>query len=136
MKEWIVRFLGWLTAPSEPERLAGASRPRSSKWGKVRDDFVSKNPECAACGQSEDLQVHHCVPFSVRPDLELDLGNLLVLCEAKSHNCHFIFGHYLHWSRYNPNVREDAAKYRKGLEEARNRLTPCKPMLQPSYRTA
>ena len=54
---------------------------RSSKWPKVRKDYLKLNPECAACGGKTSLNVHHILPYHIRPDLELEPSNLLTLCE-------------------------------------------------------
>jgi hypothetical protein len=84
---------------------------RSSGWQKVRDDFVNKNPTCAACGGRSLLNVHHVKPFHEHPELELDESNLIVLCEgSRGVNCHFAFGHSFNWKAWQPDVREMAAK--------------------------
>ncbi len=102
-----------LETPQSDKTLA----PRSSKWKTVRDAFVEKHPACEACGATEGINVHHVLPFHDRPDLELDSGNLISLCREH----HWIIGHdpdgpwgpqRPNWSLSNPNVREDAAKWR------------------------
>lgn len=84
---------------------------RSSKWDDVRDEFVRQHPACEACGSKENLNVHHVISFSERPDLELDTSNLITLCREH----HFLIGHdpdgpwgpiKPDWKRTNPNVRE------------------------------
>ena len=84
---------------------------RSSKWPAVRNYFVKLHPACEACGSKDSLNVHHIIPFHERPDLELDLTNLITLC--RDH--HFSLGHFRNWSKSNPNVRRDAARLRKTL---------------------
>jgi 5-methylcytosine-specific restriction protein A len=84
---------------------------RSSKWPAVRNYFVKLHPACEACGTTESLNVHHIIPFHERPELELDLANLITLC--RDH--HFSLGHFRNWSKYNPNVRRDAAKLKRNL---------------------
>jgi 5-methylcytosine-specific restriction protein A len=83
---------------------------RSSGWKEVRDDFLRKNPTCAACGETENLQVHHIVPFHLKPELELIETNLITLCMNKN-ECHLEIGHGDSWKCYNPNVKEDAEKH-------------------------
>lgn len=87
---------------------------RSSKWPKVRDQFVALHPKCEACGSVLSLNVHHVKPFATNPDLELDPRNLITLC--RDH--HFRVGHdpdgpwdpqRPSWSKANPRVREDCA---------------------------
>ncbi len=95
------------------ERLAGKARPgtrRSSKWRRVRDEFL-KGKRCAACGGRRSLVAHHIIPFHLAPDLELDTTNLLPLCEAKRYgiNCHLLLGHVGNWRRANPFVEAEAA---------------------------
>ena len=81
---------------------------RSPKWDDVRDDFVEKHPSCAACGGKKKLQVHHIEPFHLKPERELDVENLIVLCEDKT-RCHLKIGHHGSWRKINPNVIKDAA---------------------------
>ncbi len=84
--------------------------PRSVHWEKTRHDFAVLHPTCAACGGSKLIQIHHCLPFHLRPDLELDFGNLITLCEDPSRWCHYRIGHAWDWKAYNPFCRTDAAE--------------------------
>ena len=61
-----------------------------------------------ACGRRKSLEVHHVVPVSEDPAMELDPENLVTLCGDP---CHLVFGHLLSWKNSNPHVRDDAAKY-------------------------
>ena len=89
---------------------------RSPKWDNVRDDFVEKHPTCAACGGKKKLQVHHIEPFHLKPEKELDVNNLIVLCEDKK-RCHLKIGHHGSWKDFNPNVIEDAANALKSTKK-------------------
>lgn len=93
--------------------------PRSPKWATVRANWLKTHPECAACGQRDDLNVHHVKPFSFDPSLELDPNNLITLCtDGIGHtNCHLMIGHGGYFAAYNPNVREDAARFRRMISE-------------------
>lgn len=94
--------------------------PRSSDWVQVRSDFVRKHPRCEACGSTNNLNVHHIIPFHERPDLELVDDNLITLCREH----HFRIGHdpdgrgprKPSWSLSNPNVRSDAANMRRAKQ--------------------
>jgi len=84
---------------------------RSSKWRKVRKKYLKKFPRCAVCGESKKLELHHILPYHLAPDLELDPRNFITLCSAGKYgikNCHSLFGHRGRWTKFNPNVREDA----------------------------
>jgi 5-methylcytosine-specific restriction endonuclease McrA len=96
---------------------------RSGHWPKVRADFLVDHPTCAACGTTEQLQVHHVVPFH-RDGAELDPKNLIVLCQK--HGCHFIIGHAYNFKGWNSHVREDAALMlkRKLQSDENARLDP------------
>lgn len=48
---------------------------RSPEWPHVREEFLKACPACAACGGTEDLNVHHIQPFHLHPELELDPAN-------------------------------------------------------------
>lgn len=88
---------------------------RSPHWGAVRDQVVKEVGQCAACGTKKRLEAHHVIPFDLAPEKELDRFNLIVLCRDD----HFTFGHFKSWTRWNPNVRHDAAIYRNGLDKAK-----------------
>ncbi len=97
----------WLSA------LRGFGAPRSGRWRSVRAEHLKSNPACAACGRKKDLEVHHLLPVHVRPDLELDPGNLITLCADP---CHLVHGHLMSWTRHNQDCVEDCRRYRAKLE--------------------
>ena len=78
---------------------------RSGGWNSLRCRFLAKNPECACCGKTTELEAHHVVPVHVDKARELDEENLICLCER----CHLVVGHLNSWFRYNKHIREDAA---------------------------
>lgn len=110
--------------PAEPpdERLESVDSnvfegERSAQWASVRNEFVSKNPSCAACGSRKDLNVHHIKPFHSNPELELDMKNLITLCREH----HFRIGHdpdgpfgplKPSWKESNPFVRKHSQLWR------------------------
>jgi hypothetical protein len=81
---------------------------RSSSWKKVRANHLIKFPYCAACGRVDSLEVHHIIPYQVDNSKELDPDNLITLCGKY---CHFVFGHYMDWKSWNPNIVEDSKTY-------------------------
>jgi len=82
---------------------------RSSKWPKMRTEFLKRNPFCAICGQDNKkyLIPHHKKPFHLYPMLELDFSNLVTLCESPGMNCHITFGHLGSFRSFNNNIEED-----------------------------
>lgn len=81
---------------------------RSSKWPKLRKEFLKAYPTCAACGSNKDLEVHHIVPVSIDPSKELQYSNLITLC---SKPCHFLFGHLNNYKSYNKDVIKDCSYF-------------------------
>ena len=101
----------------EPPAVGGI--PRSPSWAAVRKKYLENNPNCAACGCCEDVEVHHKEPFHLNPSLELDENNLITLCRKGLGGmpCHYCIGHSLSgWDAYNPNVVEDAKWLKKIIE--------------------
>ena len=99
------------------DRLTGKAekgKRRSSKWRKVRAAHLEKNPECEVCGRKTLVEVHHVMPFSQFPDLELEPSNLLTLCENKKNglNCHLFVGHLGDYKRFNPMAKAMALQFR------------------------
>lgn len=95
-------------------QIVGAA-PRSPQWRSVRATYLKSHPDCAACGTTDDLEVHHIKPYHEHPELELEPSNLITLCREH----HLRLGHLCttgksNWATCsNPNVREDAKAYRK-----------------------
>ena len=118
---FVVSLCSWAARPQyvehHPHTLIVAAGPeRSSKWPAVRDAYLRQHPACEACGSRSDLNVHHVIPFHVDEEKELDPTNLITLCRTH----HLTIGHLCdratgrdNWKCENPNVREDAAKYRR-----------------------
>lgn len=81
---------------------------RSPEWPKARANHLTIQPFCQACGGRSKLEVHHIIPFHIRPDLELDPENLITLCEGGKYgiNCHLFVGHKGDYSDYNSSVKD------------------------------
>ena len=87
---------------------------RSKDWRKVRKAFLLSNDICAACKSPKKLEVHHIKPFAEYPALELDLKNLITLCER----CHFTLGHLSNYRLFNPYIYTDSLLYRNRVAAA------------------
>lgn len=95
------------------DRLSGkapAGAKRSSQWPKVRAEHLKAHPECEACGGTDSLEVHHIEAFHDNPEKELDLTNLITLCESKKNGmtCHLFCGHGGSYKKTNPRVKNTA----------------------------
>ena len=111
----IWKLILWLWHELTAKKVYGKVN-RSSKWPALRRTILDINKKCAVCGRKEKLEVHHIIPFNVRPDLELEPTNLIVLCADP---CHFVFGHLYNWSRYNKAVIKDAMEWKEKIEQAK-----------------
>lgn len=87
---------------------------RSPKWPEVQRAFLVKHVSCEACNSTTRLQVHHKLPFHLRPELELDEGNLVVLCMGRN-ACHLLLGHGDDFRAYNPAIKLTLAGLRTKL---------------------
>lgn len=93
---------------------------RSGQWPTVRKFHLLHNPNCAVCGGTKKVEVHHIEPFHIDPSKELSLTNLITLCEGNpSVNCHLTFGHLGNFKLSNPEIVSDAADWLKKFREAR-----------------
>lgn len=89
---------------------------RHPEWGRVRASHLLLFPVCEACSTPLNREVHHLLPFSTHPQLELDLDNLFTLCRPH----HFVFGHDPDgpgprgpaWKHINLNCVRDVRIYR------------------------
>ena len=99
---------------------------RSPKWSGVRKRHLKDHSVCAACGRKTFLQVHHMVPFSDRPDLELEPTNLITLCMSIN-ECHIHIGHGGSYKYFNPKVQEHSALMFQSLKPL-HRVNPKNPI--------
>lgn len=129
--EWLDR--GRESNRDQAPRYLVATR-RSSKWPAVRTAWLLVNPRCALCGGTEDVEVHHVVPFHVDPSRELDPSNLLTLCEESRRlnglNCHLFAGHLGNWQQYNPRARAMCIQLQKffGEDQSNPPSSPAPPV--------
>lgn len=104
----IERFLIWLLSKwQNRENLKTLGAARSPLWNKVRAEHLKKFPFCAVCGKSDELNVHHRLPFHKYPELELRPDNLITLCEAPGREHHLNFGHLGSYLSFNSEVEKD-----------------------------
>ena len=108
---WLVKLFKTFLSFFTSFRAFGGKR--SSHWRRVRKESLGEKPRCAVCGGKKGLSVHHKVPFHIDKTKELDLDNLITLCDWRANNCHRIFGHLLSFYSYNDNVAEDAKNFNK-----------------------
>jgi hypothetical protein len=92
---------------------------RSGSWPLVRSSFLKLNPKCAICESTTNLEVHHIKPFHLNPELELDVNNLITLCESKKYGitCHLLVGHLGNYKFSNPDCRKDAKALHSKLKQ-------------------
>jgi hypothetical protein len=125
------------TDPGEDASIAAGAGPRSPEWPKVEREHLAKQPHCVCCKPGTNLgapvQVHHIFPFHYckllgRPDLELDLRNLITLCEDEAggagENHHLLVGHLDDFQSSNLAVVRDAARTFFGMAPAAIRADP------------
>lgn len=92
---------------------------RSPKWAALRDTFL-KGKRCECCRRKTNLNAHHVKPYHLFPELELDVSNLIALCEGGPWNCHFLVGHAgRSWAWYHPDPRAAIADARRFLATMR-----------------
>ena len=91
---------------------------RSSQWRKFRKSYLEAYPKCAVCGSSNKIEVHHILPFHIAPNKELDLDNLITLCENKKYgiNCHLLIGHLGNYRQFNTTCRIDSVTWNMKLK--------------------
>lgn len=84
------------------------SLPRSPRWHALEKAHLQKEWWCRGCGGLTDLQVHHVLPVHLFGSKELDPENLITLCMDPARECHLRMGHLGNWSKYNPEIRDQA----------------------------
>ena len=82
-----------------------------SQWQltKAKRAYLKEHAECAICGHTKDLEVHHVVPVHVDASKALDHDNFITLCDWRNHGCHYVFGHFRNFrTKWNPDIRNFA----------------------------
>lgn len=107
---WLLRRLNfWPRA-----RRVLAQCERAQAWHSLRAAHLEKEPACAACGRTANLEVHHVIPVSFNPSRQLDPDNLITLCATP---CHLMFGHLMSYHCYNKDVRRMAAEFKFAVKK-------------------
>ena len=112
MIERFLQFLLYKWQNRESLKTFGAVRDR--RWRGVRAEHLKENSICAVCSTNEDLEVHHCVPFHIDKNQELNPDNLITLCQKN--NCHLRFGHLYSFKSWNENIKEDAKLFSEKIK--------------------
>lgn len=117
-----LHILGHQLTDHGAEAAAVHGLQRSDKWPEARAAHLVLEPTCMACGSAVDLQCHHVIPFHFcillgRPELELNQGNLITLCEAPGYDHHLLLGHLDEFASANLEAQPSAQTWR-GKSEA------------------
>lgn len=103
---------------------------RSPHWPHVRAEQIRRQPVCQASGLTAangELEAHHVYPFHFcvlvgRPDLELDLRNLITLARAPV-DPHLLLGHLDDFRSSNLDVVADCVHWH-GKSDAEIKADP------------
>jgi len=71
---------------------------RHSGWNDFRRTYIKDR--CEVCGSKYFRELHHVIPFTVRPDMELFPSNVVTLCRKH----HFEWGHLFSFKSYNVDI--------------------------------
>lgn len=87
-----------------PDRTFGAKR--SSSWGTFRRIHIKDY--CELCEQKKGilhpLELHHCKPFHLFPELEESLDNVITVCR----HCHIRYAHLGSYRSYDIDIKLEA----------------------------
>jgi 5-methylcytosine-specific restriction endonuclease McrA len=64
----VINTIKHLVADRDKEPLG---KKRSPHWPAVRKKHLEQFPNCAVCGGTEKVEVHHQIPFHIDQSLEL-----------------------------------------------------------------
>jgi 5-methylcytosine-specific restriction endonuclease McrA len=114
-------MLGWQTLQRHYLNLRapdGASRNFS--WQRCRKRFLKKvGKVCVCCSSKKQIEVHHVLPRHIRPDLAVDMTNLIALCKG----CHLRIGHLGSYFTYNATIKLVSFFVRKNSVLKQNKVT-------------
>jgi transcription elongation factor Elf1 len=77
------------TAPGKEEKLMTLTISRDDMRVKAWTQYIKMKDgfECQKCHSNKNLQAHHCIPYSISPELAYDSNNGITLCKS----CHSEF---------------------------------------------
>ena len=107
--QFLIAYLTSLLAKCEDRNL-GATR--SPQWEKLRKQFLKTQSSCQVCSTTKNLEVHHIIPFHVDASKELDMDNLITLCNDH----HLLFGHLMSYRSFNGYVKDDAQAFNQRIQ--------------------
>jgi len=85
--------------------ITSLSIPTQWEMTKAKRAYVKEHGECAICGNTKDLEVHHIVPVHIDPTMACSPENFVSLCDWRNHGCHYVFGHYRNFrTKYNNDI--------------------------------
>ena len=65
----------------------------SKQYNRYREKVLKRDGVCQCCGKSEDLEVHHPMPFNQYNSLGADTNNGIVLCKECHSKYHSEYGY-------------------------------------------
>ena len=74
------------------ERMDDEISRNDPDYNKWRDEVLNRDKVCQCCGLEKRLQVHHLFGYKEYPELALDKGNGIVLCQFCHDKYHSIYG--------------------------------------------
>lgn len=87
----------YINTPRKKANVGKVKRANAGNYAfwarRVRENY---NGMCAFCNETEDLEVHHIIPYSIDPSLVLDENNGILLCKRHHKMAH---GAYSVWRR-------------------------------------
>ena len=96
----------WKRGENHPRYHGGYDSKYGRGWKRQRNLAIERDKICKNCGTSENLDVHHIIPFKISKDNSL--SNLIVLCKS----CHSSIGN-TYWKL------ENRAKYFEKINSMR-----------------
>ena len=77
----------------------------NGSWQRCRRAFLKQvGKKCVCCNSKKKIEVHHILPRHIRPDLALDVRNLIALCGGGNAGCHLRLGHLGSYFNYNETI--------------------------------
>ena len=76
---------------------------------KAKRAYATTHPECAICGNPNNIEIHHVIPVHIDITMSCNFKNFVSACDSNNNGCHRWLCHFGDFkNKWNLNIRQYA----------------------------